>query len=235
MQEYHTRISQYKAGIIAGTAILIMTIAAVVSTDLTIGTLVVDNDPEATFNGFRNNPLLFRTGIFSWIIVLICDLIIAWALYIYFRKVDHYLSLIAAWTRLIYTGLLGTAIAKLTHIGLMQSQQKLTGVIPEYFITETWLYYEGFHAIWSVGLLIFGFHIVLLGMLSFKSGSVPKWLAIPLILGGVGYILVYSLKLFLTDHDLVSILEWIFILPMLFEVILGIWLLIRSRKSIKVD
>ncbi|XLS30300.1 DUF4386 domain-containing protein [Flavobacteriaceae bacterium M23B6Z8] len=232
-----TQISFSTAAIIAGISIVVMTISAVVSTDLTIGRLVVDDNPPATYYAIKENLMLFRTGVFSWIMVLICDLIIAWSMYIYLKPINKDVSLITAWTRVLYTSILGTAIASLIQLNLLQ-QQFINGsdFSLEYFISETWFYYNSFHVIWSMGLLIFGLHILLLGYLSLKSWYLPKWMAIFLILGGIGYLCIHILKLLApSNKEIIQMLEWIFILPMLTEVVLGFWLLWRGKSITLTD
>ena len=42
------------------------------------------------------NEVLFRSGIASWLIVLMADVVVAWALYILLKPVNRSLSLLAA-------------------------------------------------------------------------------------------------------------------------------------------
>jgi len=114
-------ISPRKAAIVTGIAILIMTAAAVSATDLTIGSLIVPDNPAATTNNIQASEMLFRTGIFSWLIVLVCDVLAAWGLYIFLKPVNRDLSLIMAWLRLVYVALLGTAL--LNYIKAISSSQ----------------------------------------------------------------------------------------------------------------
>ncbi|MEJ2545699.1 MAG: DUF4386 domain-containing protein, partial [Calditrichaceae bacterium] len=84
---------------------------------------------------------------------------------------------------------------------------------------------------WSFGLIVFGIHIYFLGYLIIKSNYIPKWLGIVLVIAFAGYVTINLLDLLLPGYDqLKSIIEWIFIIPMLSEVYLGIWLLIMGVK-----
>ncbi len=56
------------------------------------------------------NEVLFRSGIASWVIVLISDAVVAWALYILLKPVNKSLSLLSAWFRLIYIAISGIAL-----------------------------------------------------------------------------------------------------------------------------
>ncbi len=226
------KISPTQAATITGLAVVLMTIAAVVATDLTIETLIVQDNPKATFENIFSNPTVFRIGVFGWVAVLLCDIVIAWGFYMLFKSVNAGISLATAWIRLVYAAILGTAMGNLVQLTLLLSPMLEETRLPlDYFITETWLYLEGFYAVWSMGLIVFGVHIILLGLLSLKSANIPNWLGILLTIGGFGYLVVHLAKLLVPDHqDFIQILEWIFILPMLSEVALGIWILIK-RKS----
>ena len=70
-------ISLRKAAFVTGMAILIMAIAAVVATDLTVESLIMPGHATAKANNIKASEMLFRTGIFSWIIILICDVLAA--------------------------------------------------------------------------------------------------------------------------------------------------------------
>ena len=196
--------------------------------------LMVPNNPTATFENILSNPTVFRVGVFGWVVVLLFDIVIAWGLYILFKSVNNYTSLATAWVRLVYAAVLGAALGNLIQLTLLHTQMlEETGLPLDYFITESWLYLQGFYVVWSMGLIIFGVHIILLGILSLKSSHIPKWLGVLLTIGGVGYLVVHTGKILLPNHqNLIKILEWIFILPMLSEVVLGLWLLLR-RKSFK--
>jgi hypothetical protein len=63
-------ISMRTAAVVAGVSILIMAIAAVIATDIVLGRLVVPGDAAATTNNITVSEMLFRAGIFSWLVIL---------------------------------------------------------------------------------------------------------------------------------------------------------------------
>jgi hypothetical protein len=90
---------------------------------------------------------------------------------------------------------------------------------------------EAFEATWSVSLIVFGIHIFLIGILALKSGYVPKIFGIVLIIAFAGYAIINTSKLLFPDYqDAMRTLEWIFLFPMLGEVALGIWLLVKGVR-----
>lgn len=237
MTDQLSDISLRNAAIIAGVAILIMTVAAVFATDLTIGNLIVQDNEVATFNNIKSSELLFRTGILSWLIILICDVLAAWGLYIFLKPVNKGVSLIMAWFRLVYAAMLGTALYNYVEVLLLVSRDSY---MTEFNTNQLQLLVmksvEGFQNMWALGLIVFGIHIYFLGYLIIKSGYIPKSLGILLLLAFIGYVVTNILDLLLPAYEQIkTIIEWIFIIPMLSEVILGFWLLIKGVKVKQIE
>jgi len=219
-------ITLRKTAIISGAAIVVMTLAAVFATDIAMGRLIVPDDAATTINNIQASGMLFRAGIFSWFIVLICDVLIAWGLYLFFKPVNERLSLLGAWFRIVYAAMLGASILHYVEVTTLINEAN-----PEASATgQVWHLIHAFDDTWSLGLMVFGFHILLLGYLVYASGYAPKWLGILLIISFGGYLLINATHLLFPDYEnLKSILDWIFILPMIVgEVGLGIWLLYRG-------
>lgn len=226
-------ITLRKASIISGTAILIMTAAAVSATDLTIGSLIVPDNPAATTNNIKSSEMVFRFGVFSWLITLICDVLAAWGLYIFLKPVNKDLSLLMAWFRLVYVALLGTSLLNYVKVLLLiNSNGFISAFDTAQFQSQVMLLIKSFDDMWSIGLIVFGLHVGILGHLSLRSGYIPKAFGILLIIAFIGYITTGLGNLLLPDYDNYKmILGLIFILPMLSEAALGLWLLIKGGKE----
>ena len=94
-------------------------------------------------------------------------------------------------------------------------------------------HFQLFEKLWSVGLIIFGLHLIGLGYLSVKSASVPKLLGYLLYFGGFSYTFLHSSRqLNLFDAGVINSIENILALPMaLAEMLLAFWLIyIGFRK-----
>jgi hypothetical protein len=85
---------------------------------------------------------------------------------------------------------------------------------------------KAFQSIWDKGLILFGFHLLVLGYLAFKSGYVPKWLGGFLVLAALGYIVDGFGKMLSPAYNL-SIAQFTFV----GEVLLIFWLLWRGIKG----
>lgn len=227
-------LSRRKIALATGTAILVMTAAAIVATDLTIGSLVVPGDPAVTTANITGSGMVFRIGVFSWLIILICDVLAAWGFYLFFKPVSGGLSLLAGWFRLMYAAILGAAlshyVAVLPLLGLDGSQAAM-GM--EGLQSRISLELAAFDDVWSAGLVVFGIHILVLGYLVVKSRDVPGVFGVLLILAFFGYFIINSANLLMPGHEnFKKITELIFILPMIVgEVGLGVWFLVRGGKE----
>lgn len=231
------RTDQRQSAMIAGISLIIMTLAAFFSYGFVHGSLVVQGDAIATFNNIRSSTMLFKAEIFGWLIILICDIVVAWAFYIFLKPINKNLSMLGTWLRLIYAAILAIAILNLIYVTLLSNSK---GYLSFFNIDQlqsyVMLYLEAFDSIWSIGLIIFGGHLLIVGCLAFKSDSIPKVIGILLLLASVGYIGIHLCNTFLPEYDgLKKILELIFIIPMIAgELGFGLWLLFRGGKvSIK--
>ncbi len=85
-------LSQRKAAIVAGVTFLMMTIFGPFTEFFVRQNLIVPGDAATTANNIMANELLFRIGIFSFIIMVIFDVVLAWALYVLLKPVNKSLS-----------------------------------------------------------------------------------------------------------------------------------------------
>jgi hypothetical protein len=221
---------QRKAGLVAGIAIAVMTISAMLANDITIGSLVVEGDAAGTLKNMLASKTTFNFGILCWTIILISDVVAAWGLFLFFKPVNRDLSLLAAWFRLIYAAMLAVAIFNLVYAHMLMYQDTSPSPdIPAQLGRDAMFYIEAFNTTWSLGLIVFGIHILLIGMLALKSGFVLKIFGIILIIAFAGYIIPNISNLLFPEYeDAMRIVEWIFLFPMLGEVALGIWLVVKG-------
>src|SRR5215212_4285118 len=99
----------------------------------------------------------FRTAIILLFLVAILDIVVAWGLYVLLIPANKNLSALAAWLRVIYGGIFIFAISQ-----LFVALQVIT---PDG--TQTMSFLEAFQSIWDMGLILFGFHLLVLGYLVF--------------------------------------------------------------------
>jgi len=210
-----------KFALIAGISILIMAIAAAFTYGYIHNTLVVPGNSEATLNNLNSNQFLFVIEILGWQFILLCDVVVAWALYGFFKNENRQLSIFTASTRIIYSAFLGAAIYYLIQISRTEN-----GNLVMFFL-------QNFESTWSFGLIIFGFHLFLLGVLVLKSKYIHSFWGILLVFAAISYVIIHSSKLLSPEFESqIKLAETILSLPMAFgEIGFAFWLIIRGGKT----
>jgi len=219
-------ISLRKAALVAGIALLVMTLLGPFSNFFVLQRLFIPGDAAATAENLVASTGLLRLGIASFLLVIILDVIVAWALYILLKPVNRSLSLLTAWFRVVYAAIFGMALISLINIlPLFSGGDYLTLMGPDQIQAQTMLFFNGFNMGWNIGLIIFSLHLLLLGYLVYQSGYMPKFLGVLLIIAFVGYAVDGFGMLLLENYNLT-----IAMFTFLGEVVLIFWLLIRGTK-----
>jgi Domain of unknown function (DUF4386) len=221
-----SKTSLGKAALIAGIGLLIMVIAAPFAELYVFPKLVIPNNAAETAKNIIVNKALFTSAIFGYLITFICDLLVAWALYVLLKPVNKKLSLLAAWFRWVYTGIALVALLNLvTVLRLLNTSDTLSSLQSDQLYTQVMLSLSGFRTQWHFGLLFFGIHLGLLGYLVIRSKYIPGILGVLLIIAGLGYLLT-SLKPFLFPDINLDFAEYTFY----GELIFMLWLLIMGAR-----
>ncbi|KJB89432.1 hypothetical protein AZ66_02190 [Paenibacillus sp. E194] len=224
-------MDQRASALTAGIALIIMALASFFSYGYVHASLVVQGDASATFHNIMSSTALFKAEILGWLMILIADIVVAWAFYMVLKPIHQGLSLLGAWFRLIYTAILGIAILNLLFVLLLTGSADHSA-ISDQLQTQAMLYVRAFDAIWSMGLIIFGGHLLIVGYVTLRSASIPKIISILLLLAGTGYMLIHLCNVFLPQYEEVkTILTYVFTVPMIAgELGLGLWMLFKGGK-----
>lgn len=214
------------AALVAGLGLLGMTIAAPFAEFFVYAKLVESGDIQTTVQNMQTSGGLLIAGIFSYLFVFILDVLVAWALYVLLIPVNRSLSLLTAWFRLVYTAIALFALAKLATVyRLLHTSDYLADIGMEQLHFQVQLLLGAFRYEWGLGLILFGLHLVLLGYLVYRSGYIPRWLGILLVIAGTGWV-IYELGPYLMpDVDLGFL-----IIAFSLEIVFMGWLLIRGWK-----
>ena len=211
------------AALTAGVAIFVMAIAAPFAELYVYPKLVIPGNAPDTLKNIVAIKQLFIT--------FICDIIAAWALYIFLKPVNENLSLLAAWFRLIYTIIGLVAFLNLVGIShLLNSTGQAAPREPGQSYTQVMLYLTAFKSSWSFGILFFSIHLVIFGYLVFRSGYIPWILGILLMISGSGYLLTALKPLLLpgiqTDFAVYTFYG---------ELVFMLWLIIKAPGIVKAN
>ena len=219
-------ISLSKAAIVAGLGLLIMTIFYMFADLFIFKKLIIPGDATTTVNNIMDSETLFRIGICCFLIVIVCDIVVAWALYVFLKPVNKSLSLLMAWFRLVYSTIFGIALVYYFNVfQLLNGSDYLAAFEPTHLHAQVMLSINAFSDGWAIGFVFFGLHLALLGYLSIKSGYIPKIIGLLLLLAGLSYLIDhFSIFLFPNYNlNIAMLIGW-------GELIFMFWLLIKGVK-----
>lgn len=235
MKTLQQNTNQYRqSAVIAGISLLIMTIAALFSYGYIHSSLIINGDSIATLKKIQASAGLFNAEILGWLVILITDILVSWAFYIYLKPIHRCYALLAAWLRLIYTAVLAIAISNLIQVGILVNQSsQLFNHSVDTLASQVMMSIQTFESVWSLGLIVFGLHLLAVGLVTSKTRIVPKAISILLCIAGASYMLIHLLHGFIPNlENVTSMLEMILNIPMIVgELGFGIWLLIKGGKT----
>jgi hypothetical protein len=218
-----------KSSLTAGLAIVIMAVAAAFTFGYAHHAIVVSGDAASTVNNLKSMSSLFKFEIMGWMLILLCDLIASFALYGYFKDSCRNVARWMAAFRLIYSGILAYAIYHLISISIGVEG---INVLDKTVQTEVMNSLHVFETAWSMGLIIFGFHLLLLGFLVYRSVNIHRFWGLLLIIAAASYILIHAGKNFVPGSEqLMAVVEMVLSLPMMAgEVGFALWLIVRGKQ-----
>lgn len=189
--------------------------------------LVVEGDARATALNLADSQGLFRLGLLAFLAIFLIDIVVAWALHMVFRDTQRDLSLLTAWSRLVYTVFLGVgAIFLFAALEFYDTPGVVDGA------DHALVALELFNATWMIGLAAFGLHLLLLGRLIARSRDVPRLLGHLVFLAGAAYVVDTAAYSLLGNYEEYAnaLLLMVALPSVLAEGWLGLWLLVRGRR-----
>ncbi len=226
------KTSKRKYALTAGISLLVMSAMAAFSFGYAHNSLFQSGNPNEIFANLNTSQNLLLAEITGWVFILICDVLVASALYHYLKEVQNNISLGTALLRLFYAAVLGFAIFQLFEIqNVIQMEENNPSSVSTIFS-----HLELFEKIWSLGLIIFGIHLLGIGYLAIHSTSIPRIWGWLLLFAGVCYFVIHLAKNSLPAfNSQIATVEMILSLPMaIAEIGFAFWLLIRGKKVVPV-
>ncbi|MGA7226855.1 MAG: DUF4386 domain-containing protein [Acidimicrobiia bacterium] len=220
-----------RAARIAGISYLAMFLLAIFANFVVREGLIEPGNAAGTVANVRESMGLFRLGVAAFLAIFVLDVVIAWALHVVFRDVNRDVSLVTAWFRLIYAALLGVALVSMFQVLQILGGESLGFLTSTQVNTQTMIELASFESTWLIGLVAFGIHLALLGVLIVRSALVTKALGYVLILAGLAYVLDTLAHGMLADYEAVAgvFLLAVAVPSMIGEGWLGLWLLVTKK------
>ncbi|WMI64046.1 DUF4386 domain-containing protein [Aestuariibaculum sp. YM273] len=202
-------MNRRKLSIIAGFSYFIIFFAAIFANFYVIETIL-----KTPLETVTNNDFMIRLGIIAFLITVVFDVVVAWALYLLYKT--HYLSTLSTYFRMMHAAIMGVAIFTLP-LTLKATND-----------TDVLNYINTFNTIWLIGLFFFGIHLILLGRII----KTPKFITLFLILAGLMYMIDTCAHFLLADYEKYSsvFLTLVATPSIVGEMSLAIWLLFKGFK-----
>lgn len=214
-----------RAGLISGIGIFIMVLTVPVAEFVIFPELIDYSNAEATYTNIKENRGLFTTGIFLHLITLICDVVVAWSLYIFLKPAHKALSMLTASFRVVFALVTLAALLNLVSVLNLTANQDYLIVFDDKLYAEVLLTIKNFNLQWGFAFSLFGSYLILLGVLVYKASYIPKLFGILLMIAGVGYLVDMLRTFFFPSVNLDYIMITFF-----GELVFMLWLLIKGWR-----
>ena len=180
--------------------------------------------PFQSYESILDKEFIFRINIINQIISAICIMVLGFFLHQILKKINHRISCLALGFRMIEAGIF-LVISLLFLVVFSMLKHGLTELPVFRELVKNYISYT------AVPGMIMGISMLLFSILFYKSGIIPKWLA---ILGIASYVLViiYDSSVILNPNTGLLI-QFIGSAPVgLFQIIIAFYLIfIKYKKS----
>ncbi|KAB2881310.1 DUF4386 domain-containing protein [bacterium] len=199
-----------KLSIIAGISYLIIFFAAIFANFFVLESILQD-----PIGAIQQNHMMVRIGILAFILTVVFDVVVAWALYELYK--EHSLSNLSTFFRMMHAAIMGVAIFALPAALKSTTSHEILRQV------------DTFNIVWLIGLFFFGIHLILLGKIIGK----PRIIAFFLIIAGIMYMIDTSAHFLLPDYEVYSsiFLALVAIPSIVGEMSFTIWLLAINGKE----
>ena len=222
--------SKKKNARIAGLLYLLIAISGGFSIGYLPTIILASGDASTTAQNIINNQGLFQLGFVADIIVFLLEIVLTVMLYRLFKPINQFLSMIAAYSRLAMSVVMGLNLLNYIIPMLLLSGSDYLNVFETNQLQSLALLFLNVHQyvvyIWG---LFFAVHLLFLGYLLFKSNFFPKIIGILMMLGSLGYFGESLKELTFSDNEIISLLITLFlIISVVGELSFTFWLLIKG-------
>jgi hypothetical protein len=185
------------------------------------GKVVVRTDAAATAANIRSHEALFLAGFATALLGVAFYLVVTVLFYRLFEPVSRTLSLCAAFFSLTGCIIQGSAlIFHLMPLIVLGDQPWLSAFQPDQRQALALIFLNSYVRAYDISLVFFGFYLLQLGYLTFRSTFLPRWLG-PIVALGVGWLAFLYPPLARTLSSYV-------ILSSVGEGLLVLWLLVKG-------
>ncbi|MFE0590767.1 DUF4386 domain-containing protein [Micromonospora echinospora] len=172
-----------RAALAAGLGLLLMSVLAGLA-NFGVVERMVSADAAGTTTLALSYGQALVLAVVALCAVVCLDVLVAWALRAFFADTHRTVPLLSAWCRTGYAVVFAVAITHLIAAAGLLRDDPATDRIS----SSVYAQISEFQEIWSLGLILFGVHLLLVGWLAWRSPSTPTWVAVLVAIAGAGYL-----------------------------------------------
>ena len=180
------------------------------------------NQLEITQSNLSGNLQLYLSMLIGVVLIIILDILVSFTIYQFFKNDNKKVAIMSFILRIIYAVIFGVATYFLIANLEPGNNNELLN-----------RNFNSFETVWTLGLIVFGLHLLAVGILMKVHRNIPGVLWILTLIAGISYVVVNILKSMLPQlSEFTEILNNVLALPMaLGELGLAIWLIIKGGKT----
>ncbi|HSC47977.1 MAG TPA: DUF4386 domain-containing protein [Gammaproteobacteria bacterium] len=215
-----------------GLLYLYIIIAAMFAEAFVRSKLIISGDASTTAANILAHETLFGFGLAADVLNVSVDIGVALILYALLRPVDRNLALLAAWLRVAFDVIYAVCLLfQFVALRILEGGT-VDGFDPHQTQGLVLLAMKLHAAGYLVGLVFFGFGLLVLGYLIWKSDYLPRFIGALLLIAGTGY-LINSFARFLAPPVADALFPWSLLPGFIAELALCLWLLIKGVNLAK--
>jgi hypothetical protein len=193
--------------------------------EMYVPSVIMTGDAAGTANQLRHHEGLFRLGFAAYLVEAFSDVVLAWLFYVLLRPVHRELALLSAFFGLVSMSLF--AVTQMFHYCapmFLSGRKYLAAFSPDQLEAFASLFLSLYGQLSGLFMLFYGSGWMLRGYLSFKSGYLPRFLGMLMVLAGAGFVVKNITKVLAPAYSWDVLLAGMFVNV----VVLAIWMLAKG-------
>jgi len=213
--------SPRRIAVIAATSTFVMAIAGMFANVVLMS--LASGGPAGAAARVSEAHLLLRLAIVAFLVVVVLDVVLAWAIARFFGDRHADLARLAGWMRLVYAAVLGAAVGQLPA-ALAAARSGADDAAHAALL--------GFGATWQLGLVVFAAHLALLGAIVIRDRATPTFIGVVLVIAAAAYAADGVARLFLPEGAILLnvLVALVTVSSVVGEIGLGVWFLARGGR-----
>ncbi len=212
--------------------LLILTIVGGWFGEMYVPSVIMTGDAATTANQLRENEGLLRWGFAAYLVEAFSDVVLAWLFYVLLRPVHRELALLSAFFGLVSMSLF--AVTQMFHFCapmFLTGRRYLSVFSPDQLEAFASLFLSISARLSGLFMLFYGAAWIIRGYLSFRSGYLPRFLGVLMVVAGAGFVAKNITKVLAPAYS-----PDVLLAPMFLNVVvLAIWMLTKGVDRDKWD